>query len=35
MVTEQLNNFKYIIKDNLNTYIKMVDNLDEVHNVLQ
>ena len=34
MVTEQLNNFKYIIKDNLNTYIKMVDNLDEVHKVL-
>jgi hypothetical protein len=28
------NNFKYIIKDNLNTYIKMVDSEKEVYQVL-
>jgi hypothetical protein len=28
------NNFKYIIKDNLNTYIKMVDSEKEVYEVL-
>jgi hypothetical protein len=29
------NNFKYIIKDNLNTYIKMVDNLNDVYDELE